>query len=83
MSHSVSAGMAAPLGATLMGDGVNFAVFSDHAWEIFVCLFDDEGRETRIALPERSGGIWHGHIAGIGAGQLYGLRADGPYRPGT
>ena len=81
MSYAVSAGMAAPLGATLMGDGVNFAVFSAHADEIYVCLFDDTGRETRIPLPERSGGIWHGHIAGIGEGQLYGLRADGVYRP--
>ncbi len=81
MSYSVSAGMAAPLGATVMGDGVNFAVFSDNAEAIYVCLFDADGRETRVALPERVGGVWHGHIAGIGAGQHYGLRADGVYRP--
>ncbi|MEM9970306.1 MAG: alpha-amylase family glycosyl hydrolase, partial [Pseudomonadota bacterium] len=81
MRYSVSPGMAAPLGATVMGDGVNFAVFSDHADAIHVCLFDQNGAETRVALPERVGGIWHGHIAGIGVGQHYGLRAEGPYRP--
>ncbi len=81
MSHSVSAGMPTPMGATVMGDGVNFAVFSDHAEAIYVCLFDDDGHETRVALPEKVGGVWHGHIAGIGAGQRYGLRAEGAYRP--
>ncbi|QMU60049.1 MAG: glycogen debranching protein GlgX [Boseongicola sp.] len=69
------------MGALVESDGVNFAVFSENATQIYVCLFDDSGVETRIALPEFDGGIWHGHIAGIGAGQLYGLRADGPYRP--
>lgn len=78
---SVSAGSPARLGATVTGDGVNFAVFSENADRIFVCLFDAEGRETRVPLPECSGGIWHGHVAGIGAGQHYGLRAEGPFRP--
>ncbi len=81
MMFEVSEGRAAPLGATITGDGVNFAVFSDSATQIFVCLFDADGRETRIPLPERKGGVWHGHIAGVSAGQAYGLRADGPYRP--
>ena len=81
MSYSLSAGRPAPLGATVMGDGVNFAVFSEHATAMFLCLFDEEGRETRIALPERDGDVWHGHVAGIGAGQAYGYRAQGPYRP--
>ena len=81
MNHTVGPGKSAPLGATLTEDGANFAVFSDHATKIFVCLFDNNGQETRISLPEREGGIFHGHIDGVRAGQLYGLRAQGPYRP--
>ena len=81
MSHSIGPGSSAPLGATLTENGVNFAVFSDHATQIFVCLFDEDDRETRIALPEREGGIFYGEIHGLKAGQLYGLRAQGPYRP--
>jgi isoamylase len=78
---AITAGRSYPLGATPDADGVNFAVFSDNATRIQVCLFDDAGAETRCDLPERAGGIWHGHIAGIGAGQPYGLRADGPFEP--
>lgn len=63
--------------------GVNFAVFSRHAERIEVCLFDAQGlRETaRFALPVRTNSVWHGFIAGLGEGQLYGLRAHGPYQP--
>ena len=67
------------MGATPDADGVNFAVFSENATRIQVCLFDEEGVETRHDLSEREGGIWHGHFAGIGPGQHYGLRADGPF----
>ena len=81
MSHSLGPGTNAPLGVTLTEDGANFAVFSDHASQIYVCLFDSEGNETRIALPEREGGVFYGHINGIKDGQHYGLRAQGPYRP--
>ena len=70
------------LGANFDGDGVNFAVFSDNATRIELCLFEDTGKEThRIALPERDGGVWHGYVPGLRPGQLYGLRAHGPYRP--
>lgn len=81
MTFSISAGKAAPLGATVDEDGVNFAVFSDHATAMFLCLFDEEGTEHRLALPECDGGVWHGHVAGVKAGQAYGYRAQGPYRP--
>ncbi len=81
MNHHLGPGTAAPLGVTLTEDGANFAVFSDHATQMLVCLFDADGRETRIALPEREGSVFHGHIDGVTAGQLYGLRAQGPYRP--
>jgi isoamylase len=76
-------GHAAPLGATHDGDGVNFAVFSDHADRIAVCLFSPDGQTEirRVVLTERDGGIWHGRIAGLRPGQLYGLRAWGPYAP--
>ncbi len=81
MKYALSAGKAAPLGATVDGDGVNFAVFSEHATAMFLCLFDDDGNEHRLVLQERDGDVWHGHVAGIGAGQAYGFRAQGPYRP--
>ena len=78
-----SSGLPWPLGATLSGDGVNFAVFSAHATAIDLCLYSPEGRRemARLPLSDRSGDIWHIHVAGIGAGQLYGFRAQGPYRP--
>jgi len=73
-----------PLGATLTSRGVNFAVFSAHAQRIDLCLFDAAGRETaRLALPARTGDIWHGQLPAAfgGAGLLYGYRAHGPYQP--
>ncbi|MGI1660891.1 glycogen debranching protein GlgX [Palleronia sp. KMU-117] len=78
---TVTAGRPAPLGATPTDGGVNFALFSEHATRVTLCLFDDRGRETRIDLPECDGHIWHGHVLGIGPGQLYGYRVHGPYRP--
>ncbi len=79
---TVSAGRPYPMGPSLQGGGINFAVFSAHATQLFLCLFDASGRvETRIPFAARTGDIWHMHVEGIGAGQLYGLRADGPYQP--
>jgi glycogen debranching enzyme GlgX len=78
-----------PLGATPMTwqgqQGVNIAVASAHATAIYCCLFDDAaGPETaRIALPQCSDGVWHGFVPGLEVGQLYGLRADGPWQPGA
>ncbi|MGR3378334.1 glycogen debranching protein GlgX [Salipiger abyssi] len=78
----ILAGHAAPLGATFDGDGVNFAVFSQHAEAVTLCLFDEHGTESaRLPLPERDGDIWHGRVPGLTPGQLYGLRADGPFAP--
>lgn len=81
--YKITAGRAYPIGATFDGEGVNFAVFSRHATRVELCLFSDDGlQETqRIALPERNGDVWHGHVAGIFPGQLYGLRAHGPFDP--
>lgn len=79
----ISAGRPAPLGATFDGDGVNFAVFSQHATAMEVCLFSEDGMsETqRLRLPERDGDVWYGYVSGLRPGQYYGLRAHGPYRP--
>ncbi len=79
----VTRGTATPIGATFDGEGVNFAVFSAHAEKIELCLFSEDGRTElqRLALPERRGDIWHGYVAGLRPGALYGFRAHGPYAP--
>ncbi|MGH2533920.1 MAG: glycogen debranching protein GlgX [Thermomicrobiales bacterium] len=71
-----------PLGVTWDGHGVNVAVFSEHATSISLCLFDDSCAETtRAELSRRTNHVWHNYFDGIGPGQLYGFRADGPYCP--
>jgi isoamylase len=70
-----------PLGSTFDGGGTNFAIFSEVADRIELCLFDDAGTETRVALPERNGLIWHGYLPRIWPGQRYGFRVHGPYEP--
>lgn len=76
-------GRAMPLGAHWDGTGVNFAVFSAHAEQIEVCVFDgDEGRELRRwSLPGRSRDVWHGYLPGAGPGLVYGLHAQGRWQP--
>jgi isoamylase len=83
MSRRVTSGSPEPLGVHLAADGVNVAVFSEHATAVYLCLFeqDSDREEARIHLPARSGHIWHGHVAGVSAGQAYGLRAKGPFSP--
>jgi glycogen debranching enzyme GlgX/4-alpha-glucanotransferase len=71
-----------PLGVTLTADGVNVAVYSAHASAMHFCLFDaNDGESARIALPSRTGDVFHGSIEGVREGDLYGLRADGPFEP--
>jgi isoamylase len=70
-----------PLGATWDGEGTNFAVFSEEAGAVELCLFDDGGRERRLELPEVTAHTWHGYVPGLGPGQRYGFRAYGPYEP--
>jgi isoamylase len=76
-------GVPAPRGASYDGRGVNFALFSAHATQVDLCLFDESGRRetARIPLPRRTEQVWHGYVAGIGPGQLYGYRVHGPYEP--
>lgn len=70
------------LGATVTETGVDFAVYSETAEKIWVCLFNAFDEEIdRIALSGRAGAVWYGHVPDIGAGARYGLRADGPYDP--
>jgi len=75
-------GKAYPLGATYDGSGTNFAVFSEVAEKVELCLFDADGGETAcITLPEVDGFVWHGFIPTIEPGQRYGYRVHGPYDP--
>jgi isoamylase len=79
----LSAGSPQPPGATFDGRGTNFALFSTDAQKVELCLFEADGlRETaRIALPERTGDVWHGHVSDVLPGQPYGYRVHGPYQP--
>jgi glycogen operon protein len=72
-----------PLGPTWDGQGTNFALFSENAERVELCLFDLDDRETRIDLVERTAFNWHCYIPGIGPGQRYGYRVYGPYDPAT
>ncbi|MGY1670020.1 glycogen debranching protein GlgX [Geodermatophilus sp. SYSU D00710] len=74
-------GTAYPLGATFDGTGTNFAIFSEVAEKVELCLFDDDGTETRVRLPEMDGYVWHAFLPGIQPGQRYGYRVHGPYDP--
>jgi glycogen operon protein len=72
-----------PLGPAWDGSGTNFALFTENAERVELCLFDAEDRETRIALTEREAFNWHCYIPGIGPGQRYGYRVYGDYDPTT
>lgn len=77
MKYTITQGTPYPMGATPRDNGVNFAIFSANATAVTLCLFDADGTETRLPLPERSGFIWHGFVPNIHAGQRYGYRVDG------
>jgi isoamylase len=70
-----------PLGATFDGAGTNFALFSEVAEGVELCLFDGGGVESRVALEEVDAFSWHGYVPGVGPGQRYGYRVRGPYAP--
>ena len=86
MPHPISAvwpGKPFPQGATWDGEGVNFALFSEHATGVELCLFDDRGRRElqRIPLREQTDQVWHCYLPEARPGQLYGYRVHGPYQP--
>jgi isoamylase len=70
-----------PLGSSFDGGGTNFAIFSEVAEKIELCLIDESGAESRVTLPERNGLVWHGYLPRVGPGQRYGYRVYGPYDP--
>jgi len=76
-------GSAFPLGATFDGSGTNFSIFSSVAEGVDLCLFDDEGEETRVPLHEVDGHCWHVYVPGLHAGARYGFRVHGPWDPGA
>ena len=78
VSATILPGRPAPLGATPGPQGTNFAV-SSNGDEVRLCLFNGDGSETQLLLPERDGDVWHGFVPGVAPGQAYGYRVSGPY----
>ncbi len=74
-------GQAYPLGATYDGAGTNFAVFSEAAHRVELCLLDDDGSETAVELREADAFVRHAYLPGVMPGQRYGFRVHGPYEP--
>src|SRR6202171_5302264 len=74
-------GRSYPLGATYDGAGTNFALFSEVAERVELCLFDEAGHEQHVDLPEATGFVWHGYLPGLTPGQRYGFRVHGPWAP--
>ncbi|MEL7350485.1 MAG: glycogen debranching protein GlgX [Cyanobacteria bacterium P01_A01_bin.116] len=74
-------GTANELGATWDGQGTNFAIFSENATKVELCLFGKRGKETRYALSEVYNFVWHGYFPGVRPGQRYGFRVHGPFEP--
>ncbi len=81
--YKLHAGQPSPLGATIGGGGINFALFSAHATRVTLCLFSEDGKTefAQINLASRTGDIWHGFVEELEPGQLYGYRVEGPYAP--
>ncbi|MEN0022745.1 MAG: glycogen debranching protein GlgX [Microbacterium sp.] len=81
MSLEVWPGSPYPLGATFDGQGTNFALFSEGAERVELCLFDEDGTEHRVELEEVDAFVWHGYLPSIQPGRLYGYRVHGPFDP--
>ena len=70
-----------PLGATYDGAGTNFALFSEVAEKVVICLIDDQGNETQVDMQETDAFVHHAYLPGVQPGQRYGYRVHGPHRP--
>ena len=81
MNLDVWPGKPHPLGATYDGEGVNFAIFSETASEIELCLFTGQDHEIRLPLQEVHNHVWHGYIPGLQPGQRYNYRVHGDFLP--
>jgi glycogen operon protein len=81
--HKVSEGNSRAHGAIWDGRGANFTLFSAHATRVELCLFDSAGvkERERIVLPEYTDQVWHGYVADVSPGDVYGFRVHGPYEP--
>jgi isoamylase len=80
-TYKTRPGAAAPLGATWDGDGTNFALYSEGATAVELVLVDRDRQETRIPVRQRTEYVWHVYVEGVGPGQLYAYRVDGPWDP--
>jgi isoamylase len=76
-------GSSYPLGANFDGGGTNFALFSEIAEKVELCLIGDDGGEARICLDEVDGYVWHAYLPNVSPGQRYGFRVHGPFDPAT
>ena len=84
MTRKILPGQPYPLGATWDGNGVNFALYSENATKVELCLFDDKNAKEEnenIPLKEVTAHVWHAYLPGLQPGQLYGYRVHGPYEP--
>lgn len=84
MNGEIHPGKPFPLGATWDGEGTNFALYSENATAVTLCLFDQAyGQKEVAAIPmqERTDFVWHAYLPGVGPGQLYGYRVEGPFEP--
>ena len=81
MTAPIWPGRPYPHGAAYDGAGTNFALFAENAERVELCLFDDQGFETRLRLPEVTAFVHHGYVPGVGPGQRYGYRVHGPWSP--
>jgi isoamylase len=81
IAERIEPGANHPIGATFDGRGVNFALFSQHATAVELCLFDPQGNERRIGVPWRTSYVWHLYVPNVASGQRYGWRVHGPFRP--
>ena len=74
-------GSAYPLGATFDGSGTNFALYSEAASKVELCLFDEDGTETCVEIVDVDAYVWHGYLPQVQPGQRYGYRVHGDYDP--
>jgi glycogen operon protein len=81
VTREVWPGKPFPLGPDWDGEGTNFALFSENAERVELCLFDEHGAEERVVVEERDAFNWHCYLPGVGPGQRYGYRVHGPYDP--
>jgi isoamylase len=79
--RSTLPGVPYPLGASLDAEGVNFALYSENATAVELCLFDGDGHETRLPVHDRTAFVWHVYVPGVEAGARYGYRVHGPFDP--